>query len=144
MELFKQNPCYWKLSKTNQQILVPVSRSVSFEMASDCKTMAYIGDPHLREKYEIGQTFSAPNDGPAVPIFFFIKKYFFHGNFLFQDPLCSMKSLGPTENLVSTENFHCKPTGFENQIFHGPKIFRGIKVFHGTRGFRDWKKKILN
>jgi hypothetical protein len=52
-----------------------------------------------------------------------------------------MKSLGPTENLVSTENFHCKPTGFENQIFHGPKIFRGIKFFHGTRGFRDWKKK---
>ena len=55
MEVIKENPCYWKLKQINPQILVPVSRSVSFEMALDCKTVAYIGDLDLKEKCEIGR-----------------------------------------------------------------------------------------
>jgi hypothetical protein len=56
MEEIKKTPCYWEFSQIHDQILVPMRRSVSFEMTSDCKTVAYLGDPHLEEKHHKGKT----------------------------------------------------------------------------------------
>lgn len=56
MKLLKENPCYWELVEIYDQILVPMRRSVSFEMTSDCKTVAYLSDLHLKEKHEKRKT----------------------------------------------------------------------------------------